>query len=252
MKKHLLIFFVLLLVGFYFAGNAQAEFPTSAGLGDDCYSSDECGSGLCSNGGICVECISAADDCDAGQTCDQGVCVDSGGNDVGDTCRFDDQCDSGNCGQNQLCLNSELPEGCFDAVGDDDEITDADCNTSQNESCPLCENGEAIPDENDGGDGTGDEDWTGIDLTIQDVFAIINGLACWFARIASVLMVIFIIIAGIRFMAARGDPKAFTAARTNFNHVLIGLLVILGVYVIIATVANAVGIKDFSFIPLVC
>ena len=64
-------------------------------------------------------------------------------------------------------------------------------------------------------------------------------------------MVIFIILAGLRFMNARGDPVAFTVAKKNFNHVLLGLLVIMGVYVIIATVANAVG-ADFSFIPLVC
>lgn len=99
---------------------------------------------------------------------------------------------------------------------------------------------------------TGDAGLPGEDLAIQDVFNIINGLACWFARIASLLMVIFIIIAGLRFMVARGDSKAYEAAKTNFRHVLIGLVVIMGVYVIIATVANAVGVKDFSFIPLVC
>ena len=62
----------------------------------------------------------------------------------------------------------------------------------------------------------------------------------------------FYIIAGLRFMAARGEPKAYDTAKTNFRHVLIGLLVIMGVYVIIATIANAVGVTDFSFIPLVC
>ena len=98
----------------------------------------------------------------------------------------------------------------------------------------------------------GESGLPGEDLAIQDVFAIINGLVCWFSRIAVLLMVIFIIIAGLRFMAARGDPAAFTAAKKNLNQVLIGLVVIMGVYVIIATVANAVGVTDFSFIPLVC
>ena len=98
----------------------------------------------------------------------------------------------------------------------------------------------------------GTESLPGEDLAIQDVFAIINGLACWFSRVAVLLMVIFIILAGIRFMAARGDPKAYETAKKNFVQVLIGLLVIMGVYIIIATVANAVGVTDFSFIPLVC
>lgn len=96
-----------------------------------------------------------------------------------------------------------------------------------------------------------DDDWTGIDLTIQDVFAIINGLVCWLIRIITPIMIIFIVIAGLRFMHARGNATEFAAAKKNFNHVLIGLVVIMGVYVIIATVANAVG-ADFSFIPLVC
>ncbi len=93
---------------------------------------------------------------------------------------------------------------------------------------------------------------TGIDLTIQDVFNIVAGLACWLTRIVVAVMVIFIILAGFRFMYARGNPTAFEGAKKNFNHLLIGLLVIMGVYVIIATVANAVGVTDFSLIPLVC
>ncbi|MEK7151228.1 MAG: pilin [Patescibacteria group bacterium] len=96
-----------------------------------------------------------------------------------------------------------------------------------------------------------DESWTGIDLTIEDVFDIINNFACWLIRVITPIMIIFIVIAGLRFMHARGDPAAYAAAKKNFNHVILGLIVIMGVYVIIATVANFVG-ADFSFIPLVC
>ena len=91
-----------------------------------------------------------------------------------------------------------------------------------------------------------------IDLTVQGLFNIIAGLACWATRVAVPIMVVFIILAGFRFMHARGNPTAFQAAKKNFVQVLIGLLVIMGVYYIIATVANAVGITDFSFIPLFC
>lgn len=95
-------------------------------------------------------------------------------------------------------------------------------------------------------------DFPGQDLDFEDLISIMTGLACWLGRIASLGAIIFVILAGLRFMAARGDPKAFTDAVTNFKRVLWGVLVIYGVYVIIATVANAVGITDFSFIPLVC
>jgi short subunit fatty acids transporter len=65
-------------------------------------------------------------------------------------------------------------------------------------------------------------------------------------------MVIFLILAGLRFMNARGNPTAYQAAIKNFQQVLIGVLVVMAVYVIIATVANALGATDFSLIPLVC
>lgn len=95
-------------------------------------------------------------------------------------------------------------------------------------------------------------DFPGRDFDFVDIIDIMTGLACWLGRIASMGALIFVILAGLRFTAARGDPKAFTDAVTNFKRVLWGVLVIYGVYVIIATVANAVGITDFSFIPLVC
>lgn len=91
-----------------------------------------------------------------------------------------------------------------------------------------------------------------IDLTVEGLFNIIAGLACWFTRISFPIVVIFIILAGFRFMHARGNPQLFQAAKKNFVQVFLGLLVILGVYYIIATVANAVGVTDFSFIPLFC
>ncbi len=91
----------------------------------------------------------------------------------------------------------------------------------------------------------------GEDFAIQDVLAIINGLACWLIRVATLVAIIFIVIAGFKFMTAQGDAAKLTGAKKNFQRVLIGIVVIMGVYVIIATVANAVG-ADFSFIPLVC
>ena len=52
------------------------------------------------------------------------------------------------------------------------------------------------------GGASGESDLPGIDLTIQDVFDIIYGFACWLWSVSMILLVIFIIISGIRFMAA--------------------------------------------------
>mgnify|MGYP003394888467 CR=1 FL=1 len=91
-------------------------------------------------------------------------------------------------------------------------------------------------------------DLPGVDLGIQDVF---KGLACWLMRVSGSVMIIFLVIVGIKFMNAKGDPTKYNAAKKELTYVLIGMVVILGAYVIIATVAKAVG-SDFSFVPLAC
>ncbi len=99
---------------------------------------------------------------------------------------------------------------------------------------------------------SGGNNLPGEDLTIQNVLKIINGIACWLIRVITSVMVIFLVFIGFKFMNAQGDPGKITDAKKSFNNVLIGIVVIMSAYVIIATVANAVGVKDFSFIPLVC
>ncbi len=177
-----------------------------------CGSTLDCASGLSCSGGKCVQCATKNDCAGNVSACDQGVCVLTGGNPEGAWCTKGTQCVSGKCSDGNLCLAAEKGTG----------------------------------------GGGGEWDWTGIDLSIQDVADIINGLACWLTRIATAIMVIFLVIAGMRFMYARGNPTAYQAAVKNFQHVLIGILVIMAVYVIIATVAHAVGRTDFSLIPLVC
>lgn len=89
-------------------------------------------------------------------------------------------------------------------------------------------------------------------FSIQWVFGIITGLACWFTRFALILVVIYIIIYGIKFMMAQGNPTKFEDAKKSFTWGLIGVLVILGTYTIIATVANALGANYSLVVPLNC
>ncbi|MEX2052845.1 MAG: pilin [Candidatus Paceibacterota bacterium] len=150
---------------------------------------------------------------------------------------------------------TDIPRNCVDVDGSG-SIDERDCGDPNNSSCAACgatvdsspspRGSSPSPSGNNGTSGL-----PGEDFTIQDVFAIINGLACWLIRVATLVMIIFIILAGFKFMTAQGDPAKLTGAKKNFKHVLIGMVVIMGAYVIIATVANAVG-ADFSFVPLVC
>ena len=96
-----------------------------------------------------------------------------------------------------------------------------------------------------------DNGYQGVDLTIQSVFGIITGLVCWFSQFALILIVVYIVIYGIKFMMAQGNQTKFDEAKKSFTWGLVGVLVILGTYTIIATIANALG-ADYGFIPLNC
>ena len=93
----------------------------------------------------------------------------------------------------------------------------------------------------------------GINLTIQDVMRIITGLACWITRVALVFIVVAVVYYGVKFLTAQGDPTKLGDAKKSFLWGLVGIMVILGTYTIIATVAYNLGIRDLSLIiPLKC
>ncbi len=89
------------------------------------------------------------------------------------------------------------------------------------------------------------------DLTIEKVIAIITGFTCWAAEIAILILIGALFFYGIQILFSRGNPVSFQSAKKAFSTAIIGAFVILGVYTIIATVANTVGVKA-SFIPLSC
>lgn len=80
----------------------------------------------------------------------------------------------------------------------------------------------------------------GSDLSIQRVYGIIVGLTCWFSRIALLIMVGAIIIYGIMMMWAGENATAFSDARKSLMWAMVGVIVVLGTYTIIATVADFV------------
>lgn len=232
-KNKVIIIFLFLALSLFFVPRqsfADPTLPTQAGLDGACNTSNSGGdAGKINNGTItacslgltcynsqCLEC-QTSDQCATNYTCDNGVCLKPGGNSINAFCRSNGQCQSGKCGANNLCLSATTTAS--------PTVTPSPTTT--------------------GG-------FTGMDVTVQDLFNIVTGLACWLLRIAGAVMVIFVVLAGLRFVWAQGNPTKYQEARKNINHVFIGVLVILGVYVIIATVANAIGITNFSFVPLVC
>ena len=105
------------------------------------------------------------------------------------------------------------------------------------------------------------DDWLakspGVNLTIQSLFGIVAGLACWSTRFITVIMVVMIIWYGFQMLASRGNGTAFTTARKSLGYAVVGMVVILGAYTIIATVGNAVNNAGttpgvWSLTPLSC
>lgn len=93
---------------------------------------------------------------------------------------------------------------------------------------------------------------TSKDFTIQSVFAIIVALTCYITRLAIIAVVIYIIWYGVNFLTAQGDPGRYNNAVKALKWGLIGTVVILGTYTIIATVANIFGADYSNFIPIDC
>ncbi len=102
----------------------------------------------------------------------------------------------------------------------------------------------------------------GVDITVQSLFGIVTGVACWATRFIMIVMVIVIVWYGFQMMASQGNDTKFTGAKKSLTNAVIGMVVILGAYTIIATVGNAVtslgpdapekSAKYTMFIPLSC
>ncbi|OGM97664.1 MAG: hypothetical protein A2735_03615 [Candidatus Yanofskybacteria bacterium RIFCSPHIGHO2_01_FULL_41_21] len=108
--------------------------------------------------------------------------------------------------------------------------------------------------------GGGLQNAPGINLTIQSLFGIVTGLACWSTRFVTIVMVVMIVWYGFQMMAAQGNETKFTTARKSLGYAVVGMIVVLGAYTIIATVGNAISSADtgpsttswLDYTPLSC
>ena len=89
----------------------------------------------------------------------------------------------------------------------------------------------------------------GVNLTVQSLFGIVAGLACWSTRFITIIMVVMIVWYGFQMMASQSNETKFATARKSLGYAVVGMIVILGAYTIIATVGNtiqAIGAGDLS------
>jgi hypothetical protein len=215
MKRILLI--VVLMLGIMLSlgdGAWAATLGEKCPLDDPCEDPYECVSGVCKNPGLPVTdpvvgpCRNDTD-CPVNYICEDSACTPRSPSAPVGPCRNDSDCPVNYiCEQNACTPRTRTPGG--------------NTGTGGNTGSPTSQ----AP---------------GRDLTIQDVFNIIVGLTCWLTRIAIFLIVIFLLYYGFLFMKAQGDPTKITDAKKAFLWGIVGIIVILGTYSIIATVAYTVG-----------
>lgn len=80
----------------------------------------------------------------------------------------------------------------------------------------------------------------GVNLTIQSLAGIVEGLACYATQLVTIVMVVMIVWYGFQMMAAQSNESKFAEARKSLGYAVIGMIVILGAYTIIATVGNTI------------
>lgn len=80
-----------------------------------------------------------------------------------------------------------------------------------------------------------------MNFTFQNLLNLATNLAKILLELASVGSAVAVIWYGLRMAMARDDVAAFTAARKGLLLALVGVLIIFGVWTIIATVQGAVN-----------
>lgn len=92
----------------------------------------------------------------------------------------------------------------------------------------------------------------GVDLTIQSLLGILNGLVCIVSEAAIVIIVLALVFYGLQFLFSKGDPKKYQDAKTAFRYGLIGIVIVIGTYTIIATIQAAVGGDGYENMSSLC
>ncbi len=88
-------------------------------------------------------------------------------------------------------------------------------------------------------------------LTLAEIGNLIYRIGTFFTSAGVLLAIIAIIISGLMYMRAGGNPDSIKKAQTWFKNALIGAFIILGVGLIINTVANVVTRQFFCTFQVV-
>lgn len=82
---------------------------------------------------------------------------------------------------------------------------------------------------------------SGAPACVSDVVIIIRNIISLLAPFAAVAFLIMLIYGGFQFVTSGGDPKAAAAARTTLTFAIIGVILVVGVWLILLLIEYVTG-----------
>ncbi len=87
---------------------------------------------------------------------------------------------------------------------------------------------------------------TGTNLT--ELGTVLNRLITFLFGIVGGIAIILIVVGGIKYIIAGGDPKATQGAKQTIQFAILGLIIVLLAVVIVNIIGNTFGVKDLTII----
>lgn len=125
-------------------------------------------------------------------------------------------------------------QACQDAEADGETFESGSATVTNANDCEIHRNGEVIDGfvtstEFDGAEDLGDGRYCvpnqqGDDLSSNPIFGLLRTIIQFMSALVGILSVIFILMAGFRYMTAGGNPEATKKARDMIRNVVVGLI----------------------------
>lgn len=94
-------------------------------------------------------------------------------------------------------------------------------------------------------------DLPGAQIDLEWFFRLLGRLACYFIQFAIIAFGVMVIVYGIMFIGSRGNPQGVSLSKTSLTWGIVGGLVIFGVFTIILTVGDLIGVNNYPILKIV-
>jgi hypothetical protein len=81
-----------------------------------------------------------------------------------------------------------------------------------------------------------------------DVGGIISAILPYIFGAASLLLLVYLVTAGLGMMLSRGDPKAMQSAQAKITNALIGFVIVFFAFALVVIIGRVFGINVFGII----